>query len=74
MSEIANFSKLAGKENREVWYVKHPDDVRDIVHQVYTKESTYQKLKARIAPSAALAIAAIADGCKADTSVKVDPP
>jgi hypothetical protein len=74
MSEDANFSKLAGKDNREAWYVKHRDDVRDIVHQIYTNESAYQKLKVRIAPSAALAVSAIASGCNADTSVKIDPP
>jgi len=33
LSESENFSKIAGNGNREIWYVKHSDDVRSIVHQ-----------------------------------------
>ncbi len=73
-SEDASFAKLAGKENNEAWYAKHSETVKDIVHQVYANDATYQKLRARIAPSAALAIAAIGNGCIADTKVTVDPP
>ena len=71
-TEEANFSRLNANATKEVWYAKNGDVVKDIVHQIYSKEPTYQKLKARIAPSVqsmALAIPALTQGCNADTSV-----
>ncbi len=73
MTESDNFSKLSSNSTHENWYVKYSDVVKDIVHQVYTKESAYQKLRARIAPSMALAVSALTDGCNADTSVTLEP-
>jgi hypothetical protein len=46
--------------------------VKDIVHQIYSKEPAHRKLKARIAPSVqntALVIPALMQGRNADTSV-----
>ena len=71
LTEDANFSKLSAPTTKEVWYEKNTDVVKDIVHQIYTKESAYQKLKARInnVPSMALAIPALTQGCNADKTV-----
>jgi hypothetical protein len=71
LTEDANFSKLSANNAKEVWYEKNTDVVKDIVHQTYSKESTYQKLKARIfnVPSMAFAIPALTQGCNADTKV-----
>src|SRR5580698_7423684 len=55
LSESENFSRIAGNGNREVWYAKHSDEVRSILHQLYVDDAAYQKLKARIAPSMAMA-------------------
>jgi hypothetical protein len=74
LSESENFSRIAGNGNREVWYVKHSDDVRSIVHQLYANDAAYQKLKVGIAPSMAMALAKLASGCEADTSITIDPP
>ena len=72
-SESDNFSKLTSNATHEIWYVKYRDVVKDIVHQVYTKETTYRKLRAAIAPSMALAVSTLTSGCDADTSVTVEP-
>jgi hypothetical protein len=71
LTEDANFSKLSANNAKEVWYEKNTDVVKDIVHQTYSKESTYQQLKARIfnVPSMAFAIPALTQGCNADTKV-----
>ena len=73
MTEHANLLRLSSNTTHENWYVKHREVVKDIVHQVYTKEPSYRKLRARIAPSMAFAVSALTDGCNADTSVKVEP-
>jgi hypothetical protein len=55
--------------------VKNRDIVKDIVHQVYTKESNFQKMKAMIGRSVggmALAISQIAQGCASDPKVTVE--
>src|SRR5579872_6683324 len=52
-TEDATFSALTANKTNEVWYVKNSDVVKDIVHQLYTNDSFYQKLKARIAPNVA---------------------
>lgn len=70
-TEDATFATLGGN-TKEIWYVKNRDVVKDIVHQIYTKEPTFQKLKARIDPNVlgmARAISAITEGCNADTQV-----
>jgi hypothetical protein len=71
LAEDANFSRLSANTTKEVWYAKNGDVVKDIVHQIYSKEPAYQKLKARIAdvPSMAFAIPTLTQGCNADTSV-----
>lgn len=72
MKEDANFSRLTTNATNEVWYAKNGDVVKDIVHQIYSKEPAYLKLKARIATSVqsmALAIPALTQGCNADASV-----
>jgi hypothetical protein len=72
MTEEANFSRLNSNAAQEVWYAKNGDVVKDIVHQIYSKEADYQKLKARIATSVqamALAIPALTQGCDGDSSV-----
>lgn len=74
-TEHATFSTLGANTTNEIWYVKNRDTVKDIVHQIYAKEPTYQKLKARIAPNAASmarAISAITEGCEANTKVAVE--
>src|ERR1700733_8486635 len=65
LTEDANFSRLSANTTKEVWYEKNGDVVKDIVHQIYSKEPAYQKLKARIAdvPSMAFAIPALTQGC-----------
>ena len=72
LTEEANLSRLTANGSKEIWYAKNGDVVKDIVHQIYSKEPAYQKLKARIPPNAqgmALAIPALTQGCNADTSV-----
>ena len=72
LTEDANFLRLSANATKEAWYAKNSDVVKDIVHQIYSKEPAYQKLQARIAPNAqsmALAIPALTQGCNADTSV-----
>lgn len=72
LTEDANLAKRSGSAAKEIWYAKNSDVVKDIVHQIYSKEQTYQELKSRIPPnvqSMALAIPALAQGCNADTSV-----
>ena len=70
LTEDVNFSEPSANATQEVWYAKNSDVVKDIVHQIYSKEPAYQKLKARIATSVqsmALTIPALTRGCDADT-------
>jgi hypothetical protein len=40
----------------------------------FADDASYKKLKARIAPNMATALANMTSGCEADTSLKIDPP
>ena len=73
-TEDATLLTLANA-TKEIWYERNRDVVKDIVHQLYTNDSFYQKLKARITPNVggmAMAISAITDGCNADTKVTIE--
>jgi hypothetical protein len=74
LSEEQSFEKLTGKDNHEVWYVKHAADVRQILHSIYSDEKFYRRMREAIAPSMAMILAKLSNGCMADTSLKIDPP
>jgi hypothetical protein len=74
LTEDANLTRLVANATKEVWYARNTTVVKGIVHQIYSKEPAYRKLKARIfdTQSMALVIAALTRGCEADTSVTVE--
>jgi len=74
-TEDATFARLSAPKSNEVWYQNNSAIVKDIVHQMFTIDSFYEKLKAEIAPTViaqAQAISAIDRGCDADPKVVVD--
>ena len=69
LTEDETLSRLNADAASRPWYAKNLKFVRDNLHQIYTNQVNYQKLRAGIAPNMALGLSRLINGCNADTSL-----